>query len=194
MTREELNVLVTEWWTGLDAEGNPGRHSEWPYRAQGTEPTIEQLAATLSTGLSGDDFVRVSLARGADGETDVRIEIESAGVVEVTRWRPVEGNLDTGALWGGRTLAKERSPEASASREQQFTDAIRAPSTITLDDVQACTHALKTRRKELRERVEAGAPLATELADVESKIAALAVRNVELNEERRDALTGGGRG
>lgn len=194
-----MHAVITEWWTGLDADNKPSRHNVWIEGPLGPMRRIEleRLGSMLSAGLGTNDHVRVRLARGADGETDVRIELELAGLIEVRRWRPSDGNLDRNCLHGGRTLAKERSPEVLAARSQDLATAKTDPETMLLGDMAPCTHALKTRRMELREQIEAiglvggdDSAQVSELNDLTAKIAALAVRNVTLNAERKAALLG----
>lgn len=196
MTPQELNTICEEWWTGLTAEGQPAEHSEWPYREQGTLPRVEQLAATLSTKLTGSDIVRVSLARGVDGETDVRIELELDGVIQPPhRWRPSEGDLDSGCLLHYRTLAKARSSEALTAKADAVEAAKSDPTDMTFEEVHSAIPALKIRRMELREQLEAiqlvegDASLVTaELTDIAAKIAGLSIRNDALNIERKAEL------
>lgn len=176
-----IDDIVREWWTGRDARGVESKHAKWRDGSVGglasrvRDPrSIEMLSAMLCTaGVA--DYVRVRLATGADGEPDVRIETETAGVVSARRWRPAGETLDH-VVERNATPSARRRADAS-QRSAMLADALaRDPSTLDEASARDVLTMLKQRRAELVDAAEAGADVSSDRGAIEARMATVRAR------------------
>jgi hypothetical protein len=183
-----IDALVTEWWTGLDANGQPSPFANFVdlggILGLQRRLDVDMLQAMICRAWGGANFVRIRIALGSDGEPDVRIELEDAAhVVLQQRWRPPVGDLSAVHDRGVR-VSQSRRPELVALRAAHVADAMAAtPNNMTIDETGPALAALRSRRAELNDLVEAGAPGANgELASLIAKINQITTRHNQLHQ------------
>lgn len=182
----DLETLLTEWHTGRDASGESARFAaRWRdsvvagMAARTYEAHVEDLqgpVAALATA-DGATGANVRLAVGADGQPDVRIELDYEPLVvdpvtgatsragkpdlRTQRWRPATGDLLDVRYRGASAREQGR---ARASFDHALARA-RALDLVTaeLPDTGGALAVLKMRRAELLDMAEAGADVSVEL-------------------------------
>lgn len=184
-----LEDLLTEWFTGRDAEGKESVRfaKRWrnakagPFASRVYEPHVDDLVpdATLTAahGLLG---MSARLAIGADGAVELRVELERASGREVVRWRPLVGDIAIAferGFRGKEVVSTARVSEMIAADQRS----------MTLDDTGPAISVLKRRRFELLDQLEAGGDAQTELSQVDTKLADIRVEHDRLNVERKIA-------
>lgn len=171
-----MNELLVEWWTGT-ASDLAHRWSESevvgiPSRVY--EAHLDDLTAMLASFYGEEFIVRACLVEGAEGQTDLRIELESSGKVEIIRWRPPYGTKDLDDVFeSGQSAPRRRNAIARqrvlARAHQALT--ISDPGTLGWQELLDSVASLKHLRMKLRERAEGGdTNVDGRLADVEAKL------------------------
>ncbi len=186
---KRITAVLLEWWTGLTAKGAESAFARWSKVADMRARTMDvaDLGAMLSTALPSESLVRVRLAAGADGATDVRVELEDPKGVSVLRWRPApdeKHNLDD-VLEHGTTRARRGAGLASFAK--RVARALKADvERFELADTHDAISALKFACVDLTDRAEAGdKDSAVQLDAIRQRIATIRERHDALNVARK---------
>lgn len=170
----QLQVLLTEWHTGMDERGRESVRfgHRWYYvGATGLRaytPYVEDLVPDKAlTDAVGITHLRARFALGADNQLDIRVETEGKAGVVSERWRG--GDLSR-VLSGGRSGADYIE---SVARVSALVDA--DPVAIDSEDLSGKISALKRHRAYLMDCAEAGG-----LVDVDAISTKIDATRVEL--------------
>lgn len=184
ITQQQLQPVLDEWWTGRVGDGSESPRVRWRDGSVGGmasrayTPEIDALSALLAASLSGAYRVAASLAVGADGATDVRIEVQDtpAGAATVLRWRPAPAALDLDDVIDRNATRRQRA-SADPGRADRLAAAFALDiAAATEDDARNAASALKRHRDELRERLEARTLAGLDVAVVNADLAAVGGR------------------
>lgn len=183
ITQQQLQPVLDEWWTGRvgDAESprvrwRDGSVGGLPSRAY--TPEIDVLGALLASAVPGAYRVAASLAVGADGATDTRIEVQETpgSATTVLRWRPAPAGLNLDDVIERNSTRRQRA-SADLGRADRLAAAFALDlATATDEEALGATAELKRHRNELRERLEARTLAGLDVAAVNAELAAVGAR------------------
>jgi hypothetical protein len=199
----EMQALLDEWHTGRTADGESPRFARrWRdaraggFASRAYTAHVEDLCAEVARLATADGATgaNVRLAVGADGETDVRVELDYEPLVtdpdtgavsragkpdlRVERWRPSSGNL-LDVCERGTTVRVHQAARTSFEKKLARAHALDVVD-AELPDTYDALAALKVRRFELADMLDAG-------ADVQGELDELLARDAEVRAEH-DAM------
>lgn len=147
--------------------------------------TIDQISARIAKRWVDNDagYVRIRLATGADGKTDIRLEFETTtGIIAVRRWRPELGariDLDD-VVQSGTTRRIARSEASRLLRESMLDAALGDPVAMVPESVREAYSTVGARLHELRDISEAKLERSEDISAIVSETESLAIRMGEL--------------
>jgi hypothetical protein len=136
-----IQAAIDEWWTGLDAAGQPSTE-----RIQFEhDPDISWLSALICRRAAGTDHVRVSL----DGPSVVAVVVSVGAGATTVVWDPPRGGRDVSA--NGRTatqliVAKAADDARVAARAAELAAMSPAQRALTEEGIAEARRALRTGR------------------------------------------------
>lgn len=183
ITQQQLQPVLDEWWTGRIA-GSESARVRWRDASVGGlasrayTPEIDALGALLAADLPGAYRVLASLAIGADGATDVRVEVQATAgsPPTVLRWRPGPAALDLDDVVERNSTRRTRA-SADPGRADRLAAALALDlATATEEQAVTASAELKRHRNELRERLEARTLAGLDVAAVAAELDATRAR------------------